>query len=75
MTVTASTNPISALGDPKKVLTGKSLMGVMTGEKKILRATAAGGTSSGSAAVAGTGTDTYRERTQKSVETGEIKRK
>ena len=47
----------------------------MTGEKKILRATAAGGTSSGSAAVAGTGTDTYRERTQKPVETGKIKRK
>ena len=50
---------------------GSSLMGVMTGEKKALRAGVAATSASGTGVTeAGTGAATYRDRTPKSVETG-----
>ena len=55
---------------------GSSLMGVMTGEKKALRAGAAATSASGTGvtgAGTGAGADTYRDRTPKSVETGTIR--
>ena len=76
--VTSETNSAdlapAVRGSVSKEPSGSSLMGVMTGEKKILRAgvTATSASSTG-AAGAGAGADTYRDRTQKPAETGTMK--
>ena len=78
--VTSETNSAdlapAVRGSVSKEPSGSSLMGVMTGEKKILRAgvAATSAPSTGAAgAGAGAGSDTYRDRTQKPAETGTMK--